>query len=441
MDRRRKTRLLELGKDVLILCLTLSAVWLAIRSQILGPISGLFQEESSYHETIQTQGVDRADAARPLRLVAVLPGEGEVVRYGVQYDAQGADALFQKVAALLVEALSSASQPEQITRFQWERALSTAPGVSLDFQGTIPMSVLAGWLAGEETSLTACVRRLTLTVWQEQVALYYRDEESGLYYRCQSQVANKLHLDQALADLTGNGVLYAFETETYENLDPDTLVVNELPQPAVYNVTNPCSGGRTALEELMGDLELSVDASSFYSAGGDQVARTGSDTLRLSEGGRLIYEAGDGASSFAVPARRQGPTLFESVEACRQLAAATVTPRCGEARLYLASARETDEGLQVCFGYSLNGYTVQLEGSWAASFLVKDGVISHFELNLRSYTDSGQTSAVMPMLQAAAAMEAAGLEGEELLLIYADGGGDTASATWAAAQSPLTGKE
>ena len=39
---------------------------------------------------------------------------------------------------------------------------------------------------------------------------------------------------------------------------------------------------------------------------------------------------------------------------------------------------------------------------------------------------------VLPIPQAAAAMEALGLEGEELLLIYSDVGGESVSASWAA---------
>lgn len=42
---------------------------------------------------------------------------------------------------------------------------------------------------------------------------------------------------------------------------------------------------------------------------------------------------------------------------------------------------------------------------------------------------------VLPVRQAAAAMEAEGLEGQELLLVYLDGGGDTVSASWAAADN------
>ena len=39
--------------------------------------------------------------------------------------------------------------------------------VYMDFQGEIPLPVLVGWLSGGETKLTATVRRLALTLWEE----------------------------------------------------------------------------------------------------------------------------------------------------------------------------------------------------------------------------------------------------------------------------------
>ena len=64
--------------------------------------------------------------------------------------------------------------------------------------------------------------------------------------------------------------------------------------------------------------------------------------------------------------------------------------------------------------------------------MVQDGQITAFELNIRSYSDSGKTSVVMPVRQAAAAMEAEGLAGRELLLMYSDTGSDTVAASWMA---------
>lgn len=437
MDRAgRARRAVELGKDLLILLLTCSALWLAARTQLLGPLSGLFREEPLPNDSYEAQSGARADAARPLRITASLAGGSETGRYGVQYDEAGTDGLFQQVAGLLVETLSSAGAPERVTRAQWEQALTSAPGVCMDFQGSIPMQVLTGWLAGEDTDIDAVVRRLALTEWQGSVALYYRDEETGLYYRCLSEVASSLHLAQALSALSDNGAFYAFESELYADLDPDTLLSAEPPAPAVYSALNPLSGGQETLEEIMEDLGLPVGSASFYSVGDERVARIGGDTLRLSAQGAVEYSAGEGGGDyFQVPGRQGSRELFQAVEACRQLAAATVGARSGQARLYLMSVEEEQGGWRVDFGYCLNGTPVHLESGSAASFLVAGGRITGFSLRLRSYTAAGETSVVMPVRQAAAAMGAMGLEGEELLLAYTDTGGTTVTAVWGAADS------
>jgi len=211
MDKMRKRdRARELVKDVLILLLTCSALWLAGRSQIFGPLGGILQEERPGAETVQTESGARADAARPLRMAVSLPEGTETIRYGVQYDPAGVDALFQQTAGLLVEALSGAGAPEPIERPQWEEAQSSAPGITFDFQGTLPLEVLAGWLSGEGIGLTAPVRRLTLAPWQGETALFYRDEGDGRYYRCPTRTVSADQLAQALAGLRGNGAWYAF---------------------------------------------------------------------------------------------------------------------------------------------------------------------------------------------------------------------------------------
>lgn len=434
MNRQNGKRwLVERVKDVLILALACSAVWLALRSQMFHPVSQIWQEEEHLISAVETESVARVDAARPLRMAASLTAGTESVRYGVQYDTEESDALFQQAAGLLAEALSSAEEPVRVTRAQWEQALLTAPGICFDFQGELPMSVLAGWLTGEEKAPEAVVRRMALTVWQEEVALYYRDEAGGGYFRCLSEVADQSHLAQTLSELGGNGAGYAFESEEYAALDPDTLLTRQELEAAVYDAANPMSGGRNALEGLMEMVGLPVDASSFYSSGNEQVARNGDDSLRLSDRGVAEYQAGEESEHFYIPIHGQQATLFEAVEACRQLTAATIGANCGQARTYLLSAQDTGDGLDIRFGYCLNGSVVRQEQGYAARFLVRNGQITQFELRFRSYTDSGETTPVLPIRQAAAAQSAMGLEGEELLLAYNDTGADRVTAAWVAA--------
>ena len=124
-------------------------------------------------------------------------------------------------------------------------------------------------------------------------------------------------------------------------------------------------------------------------------------------------------------------TLEDSVELCRQLVMTTLGARCGEARLYLMSAEATQTGWEIEFGYQLNGVPVRLERGYAARFLVEGEQVTQFTLYFRNYVSGGDTASPLPLRQAIAALVAEGLEGEELVLIYPDSGGDTLTAGWA----------
>ena len=128
MNNTAKKRLaIELGKDLLILLLCCTAVLLAMRGQLFASAPRLFGGQDSRQTGTAEPAVGvQADAACPLRLAVNLTGaNGETARLGLQDDA-ACQALFQQLAAPLAEALSAADAPEQISRQQWEQALSAA---------------------------------------------------------------------------------------------------------------------------------------------------------------------------------------------------------------------------------------------------------------------------------------------------------------------------
>ena len=441
MDGKRKERAVELLKDMLIVLLTCSALWLAARTPLAGPLRALFHAAGAPHPPGPAPRRGGHYGPAPRAWVPTRPGvaglsgapEGaEGARCGIRYDQTACQELFQRIAGPLVEALSSAGAPERITRRQWEEALTTSLGVYMDFQGEIPLPVLVGWLSGGKTELTAAVRRMALSAGEDGVDLYYREGEK--YFRCRSEVADPFPLVEALSGLMDNGAFFAFESELYRELDPDTLLLPNAPSPAVYTAANPMVGAQGTLQSLVRDIGFSVNSTSFYSTD-EQVARSGDDSVRLSAQGvaQYQYEGKGGGGLFPVLRQGEGSPLFDAVETCRQTALSALGPRCGEARLYLLSVAERPEGWEIDFGYSLNGVPVLLEAGRAARFLVERGQIVQFSLCLRSYANSGSTSLVLPPRQGAAALLALGLEGEELLLAYADSGGDTVSALWAAA--------
>ena len=301
----------------------------------------------------------------------------------------------------------------------------------MDLHGAVPLSALALWLSGGEGVLDTPVRRLVLTTWEDDVALYYQDAEHGGYYRVVSQVTEPRALAELLGGFSGNGAVFAFESELYDMLEPDTLLAAEAPSPQVYTVSNPVSGGQTALEDIVEELGFSLNSTNFYTTD-EWVAISGEDMVRLSDRGTIQYTAGEEAERFSASVGDSEADLTACVETCRQLAMTVLGSRCGEARLYLISAVAVPGGWEVQFGYALNGVPVQLNEGYAADFLVEDGYVSQFTMYAHSYLSTGTSSVILPPVQGAAALEAQGLEGEELLLFYFDQGGDTLSASWAA---------
>ena len=125
--KHRNRRLLEWGKNLLILLLACSALYLAARTQ-LG--RGVFQRQSGpggWRE--ETSMGEQADLVRPVRMAATLSAGDELTRYGVQYDTEGCDSLFQRAARPLMEALSCAQSPQPVSRQAWEEALCTGPAI------------------------------------------------------------------------------------------------------------------------------------------------------------------------------------------------------------------------------------------------------------------------------------------------------------------------
>lgn len=439
MDEKRKRRMIELAKDALILLLGCSALWLAARTPLTAPLRDLLREDGPRVIQGGNEAGSRDSGALPIAMAVNLPGgiglpEGaEGKRCGVCYDQAACQELFQKVAGSLAETLSSSGAPEAVSRAEWERALTARLGVYMDFQGQIPLPVLVGWLSGGETELTATVRKLALTQWEEGTDVYYRDEGNGGFYRCRSEVADSFSLAEALSGLTANGAFFAFESELCAGLAPDTLLLPDAPSPAAYSAANPMNAGQSALEALVQDLGFSLNSTSFYSTD-EQVARSGDDSVRLSDRGvvQYQYEGRAGEGLFPVPRQEEGDGLFNRVEACRQIALSAMGGRCGEARLYLLSVTERAGGLEIDFGYSLNGIPVLLDRDCAARFLVEGDQVVQFSIYLRNYTAAGASGLVLPPRQATAALLARGLKGEELLLTYADSGGDTLTAGWSA---------
>lgn len=438
MDKRNR-RAVELGKDLLIVLLACSGVYMAADLMLMDGLSRLWREENSAGTGI-VERQETSSTAWPVRL-AVSSGNGEsVMRYGVQYDWEECQTQFQTVASLLREALSSPGAARTAAEREWREALSQRGSLYFDLLGSVPLGVLSGWLSGEETGLDGTARRLVLSAEGDSAVLYYQDSQTGMYYARQAELVSVEQLQAATAAVVDNGAKFAFELEGYEDLEDETLLLPEPPQPRIYTAANPLSGEAQTEDiragSVLGSLltALSFPDSSYIYSGTDQVIRSGNDTLRLSASGVVRYAAAEGETSrYLIPAQGETPTQLEIAEACRALAEKAAGALAGEGRLFLREMKREQGGWSVQFGYQLDGIEVQVGNQgYAAHFRVEGNEIAQFTLQLRTYTDTGTRGVVLPERQAVAAMQSMELRGQELILLYSDLGGDTLSAGWVA---------
>lgn len=428
MRNKRRSRLVELGKDLLILLLALSMIFLLGRLRVAGSMAdslrGLLERNpvrGGDSVSVQTAGT----RIRPMRVAVCQDG----LRCGAQYDQEGVDAMFETLSVLFAEALSSVSAPEPVTESAWQAALCRT-GAYLDFYYSVPFLTLADWLGddGDSFALSGSVRRMCLAEdGNGGVSLFFINEDDGLYYAAQTTLSSEIHLTSAVSGWAPNGAQFAFETSGLESIEPYTLLT-VTPEPLVYASDNPLLEDTTRVAELLSTLSFQSQYALNPTTGGQLVEQN--DTLRLSSGGLVTFHTiGDSGYRFTV--QEQGTQA--AVRYVQSLAQATVGAWCGDARLCLAQVREDGGTTEIVFQYSIDGAPVILtESEYAARFLISDGVITDFSLYLRAYSQTEESTLVLPVVQAAAALEAMAVEEKELTLIYRDTGGEQISAGWAA---------
>lgn len=456
MDRRRRRAKLELpkrtgrrraietAKDLLIVFLSCSAVYLAARSQLYSGLGGdwlstaaqLLGGESSPSVTTAPAARMRVQPSCIALCTGADLGDGVRERCGIQYDAAAVEKVFDEVSRFLGEALAGAGTPREIARDQWEDALQ-APGIYFDLMGSVPLPALAVWLGDQNSggNLSGTVRRLAVAgTGGELAGLYYINEEDGLYYACNTPVRMGGELAALLNSRGGNGARFAFEAgEAFAMLDPDVLLPADTPALASYTASSPIS-----LEDT-GQLDDLQRRLAFRPAGYPTEDGWVNDTLRIGKDGAVRYDGRQsGGGRYGVSMTEEGAVdLAQAVSAARSLAEVLLSPgqNKNEARLYLIGVEQRDNIWEIRFGYTLNGAAVVVDGQeTAARFLVGEGRILQYELLFRFYTVYEQTgSLLLPEAQAAAAASAMGPAGQELMLCYTDSGADgaIAEAGWA----------
>lgn len=455
MSERRKRRLIEWGKNLLIVFLSISCLYLLGSTQFY--VDGAATGQNWFASVLRvlhggngvqpTQPVgtwSQGTGVRPVRMVITAP-QG---RTGVQYDGETLDRLFGELTNILADALVECGPPSRSSETRFRTLLGgEMPGIYLDFLGEVPLANLSAWLSGGRTpneNLTQSARRMFLAATEGgEVVLYYINEESGLYYACKTDPDLAGRLEQFVSDISPNGATFAFEAgEQYQSLAPYTLLEGGgTPRPGTYAAANPVpilltdtgSGYGEAFDALVRSLTFQPQSMSYFYRDA-VVLQEGGEKLRIFDSGVVSYEATNlDDPRFPIPGGGEALSQWEIVGSAWTLVEQSLLPLCGEAKLYVSAIEGADTGTTVYFGYQLDGMPVLVGADgYAAKVEFSHGVITGFRLQLRTYSYLDEGPKVLPELQATAAMEALDGVGCELMLYYPDSRGDTVAAAWGA---------
>lgn len=409
-----KRRVLELGKDVVLVLLVLSLILLALLSlptesvrsspvlsailQPLAPLLGMEQAELAYMEVSEPV----MDAAQPLA-VSLRNSAG---RYTAIWDFAALDVAFETLGGALGEALDTAGEPETVTEAQVRAALSR-PSVYFDYGLELPAALVASWLDAAPGVTLPEMHACVLAVEQGAVALYLVGET---VQRAETALSADT-LENLLETFRPDGSAFAFEQDS--TLSPASLVPGSNPAIPDAQVTSPCDSRYN--ETLATALGFNPYGDTTYTdAAGTTFYSEAGCALQISAAGQILL-----TSTAADRFQAAGSDPEDLVEEARRLVALAAGDSAGEARLYLSALTETESETVCTFSYYLSGIPVVVGSEPAAQVTFTGRSVSRMEVTALQFETTGGTLPVMPVAQAAAVLP----KGSSLRLEYKLQGG------------------
>ena len=215
----------------------------------------------------------------------------------------------------------------------------------------------------------------------------------------------------------------------YGKLFPLSILPTELTQLPVLSAASSISG----TDWLLAAFGFNINTRERYAEadGTEVITEVEADrSLHIRPSGEITYRSGTDAT-LEISAQEEVPTAAEAVLGASILLEQLTEDRSGEARLYLESVSQGGDTTQLLFGYQIDGVPIRFsDGGHAAEITLSGTSVTRLTLRFRQYSTAGETSLLLPLRQTLAI--AAEHPGTELSVGYADGGGDSVSASWLA---------
>lgn len=324
-------------------------------------------------------------------------------------DRETSSACFERMGAVLAEALATAEEPSLATSYQWRDALSGTM-VFMDFGGRVPLAALARLLGAQAPeSLTDAARYVVLSIEESEegrrAALYYKSDGRTIL-RCQTD-ADADYLIALVSDMLANGYHFAYEEGLADArevllLTPRTTV----PEITAHNVlvTAAESDYDRIMEDVLKGFGFNAYMPRVYNeSDGTRVYVEEERTLRVSSDGRIAYydPLAAGKEAYMPDEEEQTARIAEAA----RLASGILASYAGDAELFLldASYDEESELFIVRFGAECGSIRILTERTATATCEFRGGELCAANLELVTYRLTGANTAIIPATQALAA--------------------------------------
>ena len=350
--------------------------------------------------TQREQTTDNSAAALPIRFAA-RSGDG---LYGIQYNADGLADAYESTADIWAQAWSHAGELTPATAAQYRSALRQTM-LLMEYDGTIPVHILTGWLGLTPPDGTAQRAAGAVALCRDAdgaYTLYLRDSRTGGIF-CAPTAADDSLFGAAVGQFEPNDCTLAADTDD-RSVSPDLLY---FPGGETFDVLSfDAYRGGDGWDDVLTAFGMDADAAetTAYTADGVRVYVSGSSTVRLAEDGSMRYDG----TSLRLPASRGNDRLMQCIQMGYDLSRAALDAVGIGASAALTDAYTDENGRYIAvFGLQIGGVPADNKVTgYFARYEFEGGAMVHANLALRTCQTTGETVAIMPEKQAAASLDA-----------------------------------
>lgn len=331
-------------------------------------------------------------------------------RYGLSYDDENVGRLYQKTKAILRESLNTATAPVPCDSKMWMDALENE-GVLYDFEGVMPLSVIAVNLASENTaSLNIKGRYLLLSAKK----IYLKNPYKNEYYMINTALP-AAEVTRVLRTMAAPPCALAFESKIAGawRVAPETIILDAQLSALPINGYNPTLFFKEDEKStLLKNFGLNYHTCGKYTEqDGTQVYIEGLNMVKIALDGYVTYtdsdKKGESQSGIYVSSATEVPTESEILQTANEIITKLATLTGGSGSLYMQdySYFKDSKDYVVRYGWSFRGIPIDRQKTgFCAQIVINGKKVKSINFYMRSYEGAGTTVEVLSHKLAIAAL-------------------------------------